>query len=389
MRNQLLLALPLLNVLLACGGVMPEDADAGGGAAGSTLGPPGNVAGGGAGGGGAAGGAAGSTTSPPGRAGAGGTFDGGHAPDPSPNFGGGGTGGSGGADGERTLPACGPGLAGGAPDVWVAFDSDRQDFNRDLYVVRPDGSQLTRLTEAPSIEREPAISPDGKRIAFTSDRDGSLQIYAMDVATRVVTKLTSRPEGADQPSFSSTGAWLAFHSGASVYVVPAEGGSAKLVATGLDTFNAFFSPHFLSGDTELTFDRNNEIDAVLLDGSGTRNIVGNTTTRIKSPSPSPQTSELVYETRCFTDRAESLWITPTTVSTPTCGGRRLTPPGDLKSVHPAWGPDNLFAYERVVEVTNVAHIALISRVPGSTPCGLAEGTGDDRHPTWSPTGFAP
>src|SRR5688572_24117383 len=50
--------------------------------------------------------------------------------------------------------------------VWIAFDSDR-DFNRDIYIIRLDGTGLTRVTTERSIEKEPAFSPGGDRLTFT------------------------------------------------------------------------------------------------------------------------------------------------------------------------------------------------------------------------------
>ena len=67
----------------------------------------------------------------------------------------------------------------------IAFTSDRKgDFaNFEIYVMDDDGGNQQRLTENRVHDKEPSWSPDGKRIAFTSDRPGDFQsaeIYVMD-----------------------------------------------------------------------------------------------------------------------------------------------------------------------------------------------------------------
>jgi Tol biopolymer transport system component len=282
--------------------------------------------------------------------------------------------------------ACGAQLPADIRARFIAFDSDREDFRRQLYLMHADGSSVTRLLTDSSADREPAFSPDGKKVAFTSDRAGGPQIFLLDLATRAVTKLTSRPEGADQPSFSHDGARVTFHSGASVYVVGADASGERLVATGPDTFNAFFWPHFSVDGTELVFDRNNEIDAVATDSSSKRMIVQNTTTMIKAPAVSPDGNDVAYQAQCFEASGRmSIWTTPFSTNTDVCKGRRVTPVDDaFASARPAWGSIGLLAYERVDPGSNVASIAVISRALGSSPCVIATGGGDYRNPSWSP-----
>jgi Tol biopolymer transport system component len=50
----------------------------------------------------------------------------------------------------------------------------------DIFEAKPDGSRLTRLTDAPGYDAEGSYSPDGKQIVFTSQRDGDLEIYVMN-----------------------------------------------------------------------------------------------------------------------------------------------------------------------------------------------------------------
>jgi len=293
----------------------------------------------------------------------------------------GGAAGGAGTAGSTNLAACGPSLVTSGATGKIAFDSDRTDSNRDLYTVALDGSLLTRLTTEPSIEKEPAFSPDGNRLSFSSDRSGTFQIYLLDLASAQVTQVTDIPDGADQSSFSHDGTWIAFHSDASVWVVHPDGTGATLVATGLDSFNAYFWPHFSADDTELVFDRNNEIDAIHLDGTGFRRIVENWTTTIKSPAVSPGGTDVAYTVFCA--GALSVWTTPFLTTTEPCMGLRVTPPGDLTSQRPTWGPDDFIAYERVDSAANIGSIAVISRTTGSVPCLLTPDAADNRNPSWS------
>ena len=63
----------------------------------------------------------------------------------------------------------------------IAFDMEGSDGNRDIYVVGADGTNLTRLTTDPYVDRQPTWSPDGKRIAFVSWRSaGVSKLYIMN-----------------------------------------------------------------------------------------------------------------------------------------------------------------------------------------------------------------
>jgi tricorn protease len=51
----------------------------------------------------------------------------------------------------------------------------------DIWTVATSGGTASRLTHLEAVEADPKISPDGKRIAFTSNRTGSYQVYVMDI----------------------------------------------------------------------------------------------------------------------------------------------------------------------------------------------------------------
>ena len=52
--------------------------------------------------------------------------------------------------------------------------------NFEIHVMNADGSNVRRLTKHRALDYWPAWSPDGKRIAFTSNRDGNYEIYVMN-----------------------------------------------------------------------------------------------------------------------------------------------------------------------------------------------------------------
>src|SRR2546430_2714027 len=82
--------------------------------------------------------------------------------------------------------------AGGEAQSTIAFVSNR-DGNYEIYVMNPDGSGVTPLTNtvAPVGHFDPAWSRNGKQVAFASNRDGNYEIYIMNADGSEVTQLTS------------------------------------------------------------------------------------------------------------------------------------------------------------------------------------------------------
>ncbi|HEY3456978.1 MAG TPA: protein kinase [Bryobacteraceae bacterium] len=95
-----------------------------------------------------------------------------------------------------------------------------------------------RLTVEGGLAQDAVISPDGKTVAFASDRSGNFDIYVQDIATGQATQLTNSPFDEKRPSFSPDGNNIVFQSselGAGISVVPARGGSIRhVVANGYD-----------------------------------------------------------------------------------------------------------------------------------------------------------
>ncbi len=61
----------------------------------------------------------------------------------------------------------------------------------DIYTANADGTELRPLTRTAGYDAEATVSPDGKRIVFTSTRDGDLDLYSMNLDGSDVTRLTS------------------------------------------------------------------------------------------------------------------------------------------------------------------------------------------------------
>jgi TolB protein len=90
----------------------------------------------------------------------------------------------------------------------IAFASSR-DGDFELYVMNADGTGVRRLTHSPGLDIRPAWSPDGRRIAFTSNRDGNFEIYVMNADGSALRQVTHHLERDDYPSWHPDGKRLA------------------------------------------------------------------------------------------------------------------------------------------------------------------------------------
>jgi len=80
--------------------------------------------------------------------------------------------------------ACPPNADMSQGYVWAVYP----DY--DLYTADSNGENIKQLTTTPGYDAEATVSPDGKRMVFTSERDGDLDLYSMDVNGKNIRRLT-------------------------------------------------------------------------------------------------------------------------------------------------------------------------------------------------------
>ena len=130
----------------------------------------------------------------------------------------------------------------------LVFMAEQGDEAGDIYRMDLDGGGRRRLTSHPTIDSAPAVSPDGTRIAFESERDGNFDIYVMDVDGGGVTRLTDDPARDFAPAWSPDGQRIAFTSdrgnraSADVWIMNADGSGLERVTDDLANWAPQFSP---------------------------------------------------------------------------------------------------------------------------------------------------
>jgi len=91
----------------------------------------------------------------------------------------------------------------------LAVGSSR-DGNWEIYSIDADGTNLKRLTDHPAKDQHPAWSPKGDRIAFSSDREGSPDIHVMNAEGSDIIRLTRDPARDFNPAWNADGTKLIF-----------------------------------------------------------------------------------------------------------------------------------------------------------------------------------
>ena len=149
------------------------------------------------------------------------------------------------------LAAAGCGSSGPPPPSTLLFVSSR-DGDYAIFGLSAKGKEH-RLTKAKGdaatreglfFQTEPAWSPDGRRIAFVSRRNGRWHIYVMRPNGTGVRRLTDSAAEDDSPTWSPDGRRIAFSRGGELFAIASRGGPARRIggAVGGEALDPAWSP---------------------------------------------------------------------------------------------------------------------------------------------------
>ncbi len=217
--------------------------------------------------------------------------------------------------------------------------------------------KISRVTTDPGLELDPAISPDGRAIAYAAGFPGQMRIYVRQIAAGRSVALTEDITGGSQrsPQWSPDGSRIVFQAtvppvvrehltrSMRLFQVPAIGGTASRIAV-QEPANFSVGPSWSPDGTQIAFGGNGGIYVVTADRTDApRLLVAGTA--LHTPRWSPDGSKLAYVSggAIFGYGEETLGNVETSqVFVCDIGSRRTTQisTGESLNVSPVWLPDN-------------------------------------------------
>ena len=297
----------------------------------------------------------------------------------------------------------------------IAFVSDR-DRNDEIYVMDDDGKNQRNLTNHPSDDYAPSWSPDGTRIVFMSDRDGpvpkggglaTFEIYVMDADGGNQQRLTNHPRHDGNPAWSPDGKRIAFTSyrdghvhaihgwpTEEIYVMDANGGNPQHLTNDLNddrypswspdgkriVFSSERDGHFI-GEFEIT---SSEIYLMDADGGNQQRLTENRKNDY-APSWSPEGTRIVFES----DRKGDFINFEIYVMDADGGNQQRLTENRVDDWSPSWSSDGkriAFTSDKEGDFKNFE--IYVMDADGGNPQNLTNHLRNDVSPAWFVPAFA-
>jgi WD40 repeat protein len=257
----------------------------------------------------------------------------------------------------------------------IAFQSSR-DGDTEIYTMKEDGTEVTKLTDNNALDEDPAWSPDGTKLAFQSSRDGSVDIWVLDLVTNNAVQLTDDPATDVAPDWSPDGSKIVFRSdrdgNREIYMMDAVPGATPARMTIHSARDD--KPHFSPDGQRILFksDRNGgDYDLFTMDLNG-EDIQPKTNNSVSDhdPSWSPDGKMIAFGSDRSGD--DEVWVMDASALVP---AQRVTS-SSAYDHQPDWSPDGLrlvFTREWDIWVIDVG---------GTNPVNLTSHGATDANPAW-------
>jgi len=263
----------------------------------------------------------------------------------------------------------------------IVFTTDRDNYG-ELYKQNSDGSGVQRITNTTDYyEKEPAISPDGLKIAFSNNKGGGRHILVMDSDGSDIVQLTD--DGYNKaPSWSPDGSKIVFARSSNsdapsdIYIMDADGSDLKNIT---NTSTARESnPDWAPDGSRIVYesyaDGDTEIHTIRPDGTDNAQITDNTLFD-SEPEWSPSGDRIAF-VRNLDSKGDKVHI----MNSDGTNVRELTP-SSTSEVSPTWSPDgSMIAFSRYID--GYYHIHIYS-VDFNDILSAPYTTSNDRSPHWN------
>lgn len=184
----------------------------------------------------------------------------------------------------------------------IIFSSNRdgQDKETDLYMASPDGLEVARLTTNALVDEgsTPRLSPNGAKVAFSATVNNNTDIYILDIASGIITRITDSQERDASPSWSPNGQQIAFESfrdgNLEIYIVNADGSNpTRLTNDPAGDSNPVWSP--VANEIAFSSNRFGNSDLFLISLNGVVSTLTTNPAPDNTPAWSPDGSVIAFQ----------------------------------------------------------------------------------------------